>query len=330
MQMRGFPNGRRPSGSMVVAMAAVVIACAGSATAASLITGKQIKDGSLTGADLKNRSLGAKDLSRHARDELEGRRGPRGAEGPTGARGPAGPQGATGPQGPPGAAATFSAAKWGVIARNVYGSPVADLRVGPWGRAPGADAATEEPPYGIGSLGLAVNDAPTGAPESDGEKASFGNETDFAGLDVSAITALSVSVFATAEGSDDPAEVSMPNIAIEVDPDVSNGPTPVNYTSLVYLPPQPSETNRWQSYDATAVGAWFASGTAGTVTGCTGIDPCSFADLSDALGPDAEITLSVAIAKGRDGTFVGAVDGLRVNDTVYDFEPLGVRELPVP
>ena len=34
--------------------------------------------------------------------------------------------------------------------------------------------------------------------------------------------------------------------------------------------------------------------------------------------------LSVAVSKGRDYFWSGAVDGLRVNDTVFDFEERGV------
>jgi hypothetical protein len=30
------------------------------------------------------------------------------------------------------------------------------------------------------------------------------------------------------------------------------------------------------------------------------------------------------VAKGRDNEFTGAVDAVRVNDAVYDFEPEGV------
>jgi hypothetical protein len=41
---------------------AVVIASAGSATAASVITGRQIKNGTITSADIKNRSVSTRDL----------------------------------------------------------------------------------------------------------------------------------------------------------------------------------------------------------------------------------------------------------------------------
>jgi hypothetical protein len=53
---------RKISPSLVVSTAAVVIASAGSATAATLITGKQIKDGTITSRDVRNRSLTGADI----------------------------------------------------------------------------------------------------------------------------------------------------------------------------------------------------------------------------------------------------------------------------
>ena len=66
---------------------------AGTAGAAKLITGKQVKNGSLTGADIKAGSLGTDRLSPGARASLKGDAGPAGAVGP---QGPAGADGADG------------------------------------------------------------------------------------------------------------------------------------------------------------------------------------------------------------------------------------------
>ena len=44
-----------------------------------------------------------------------------------------------------------------------------------------------------------------------------------------------------------------------------------------------------------------------------------------AFYPNASL-LTVQLTKGRDYAFSGAVDALQLNDTVYDFEPLGVTE----
>lgn len=63
----------------------MVVSASGAATAATLITGKNIKDGTVTSADIKNGTLKLADLSPGAR-----------------VKGPAGPTGRTGQQGAPG------------------------------------------------------------------------------------------------------------------------------------------------------------------------------------------------------------------------------------
>lgn len=78
----------------------LALGLAGSAgAAATLITGKQIKDSSLTGKDVKDGSLSAKDF---AKGQL-----PAGAKGEAGAAGPAGPAGPAGAKGDPTYTATF-------------------------------------------------------------------------------------------------------------------------------------------------------------------------------------------------------------------------------
>jgi hypothetical protein len=86
---------RRVSPSLVVAIVAVVLAGAGSAVAARLITGKQIKNGTIQLVD----------LSPSAREQLSGARGPRGGVGPQGSQGPAGTPGS--PQAEPWKALPF-------------------------------------------------------------------------------------------------------------------------------------------------------------------------------------------------------------------------------
>jgi hypothetical protein len=81
----------------------VMVATAATAGATSLITGRQIKDG----------TVAAKDLSKAVRKQLakHGRAGAVGPQGPVGATGPMGPQGAQGPSGvPPNQTIEFSAA----------------------------------------------------------------------------------------------------------------------------------------------------------------------------------------------------------------------------
>jgi Collagen triple helix repeat (20 copies) len=76
-----------------VAVVALLLAAA-TAGAQSLFDGGDIRNNSLTGADIKNGSVQVSDLSRSARRALQGARG---------ARGPRGPQGLPGAQGIAGA-----------------------------------------------------------------------------------------------------------------------------------------------------------------------------------------------------------------------------------
>jgi hypothetical protein len=61
-------------------LVALLVVSGSSATAASLITGKQIKDGSVTGKDVRNRSLTPADF-------LGSVRGKPGPQGPAGRQG---------------------------------------------------------------------------------------------------------------------------------------------------------------------------------------------------------------------------------------------------
>ena len=85
--------------TVLVAALALMLAAGTGATASLMISGKQIKDNSVTSQDIKNKSLKVKDLSRKAQVKLKGRTGATGATGATGPAGPAGPAGATGPAG---------------------------------------------------------------------------------------------------------------------------------------------------------------------------------------------------------------------------------------
>jgi len=78
---------------VVLGIVAVVLAGSTGAFAAAKITGAQIKDNTITGRDIKNRSIGTADLSRAAARALKGEPGPAGPPGPQGVPGPAGPAG---------------------------------------------------------------------------------------------------------------------------------------------------------------------------------------------------------------------------------------------
>ena len=102
---------------VVVAIAAALAASTATATATTMITGAQIKNGSVSGKDIRDGSLAKRDLSAAVRKRLrragpasgpqgatggQGAQGPRGgpgAAGPVGERGPVGPAGPAGPQG---------------------------------------------------------------------------------------------------------------------------------------------------------------------------------------------------------------------------------------
>jgi hypothetical protein len=219
---------------------------------------------------------------------------------------------------------------WGIITRNTIGSGVADLRAGPYGSF-GVTGAAAKPPFGNGSLGIEVSDNATtqGSPQ---EKVSFGNEVDFYSDPVTGPGGLNRAgfrVFQSGENADiNPS--NMPDITLEIDPNVST----VNYTSMVWVPDPAPVTNRWTGFlDAATTGFWyFTNGTTATATGCGQADNCSLADAKAGLvsannGSGPATIDTVAVSKGRDDEYVGAVDGLRINDNVYDFEPYGVETL---
>jgi len=213
---------------------------------------------------------------------------------------------------------------WGVIDRNTIGSAVAELRTGPYGSF-GVTGPFASPPRGVGSLGIQVSDnATTQSPSA--EKVAFGNEVDFYGNPVSGLSQVGFRVFQTQENADINSR-NMPNITLEIDPNVGTS----NYTSMVWVPDPAPVTNRWTGLlNATTTGDWYFTGSAGTVTGCNQSTMCSFSAAQAALvtfnnGSGPATIDTVAIAKGRDNTWAGAVDNLRINNQVFDFEPYGVR-----
>ena len=243
-----------------------------------------------------------------------------GAKGDPGAPGPSGPAGPKGDQGVPGTV-VYDGAHWGLIDRNTIGSPVGALRSGPY-------EGTSTPPLGIGSLGFSVKDGT--------EKVAFGNEIDFFGQPVTGITAVGFHVFWTGEDKAIGAD-NLPNITFEVDPTGTANATGPNYSSLVFVPfGAPLLTNRFNAIDATSATAgwwYFTNGTTASTTGCGQAGPlCSFADLQTAVAqkyPEMSV-ISLAVGKGRDSAWNGAVDALQYNGSVYDFEPFGVTATPAP
>lgn len=103
---------RLPSPAMVVALIALLVATAGSALAGhggphqrNFVNAVDVQDGSLTGVDIKNKSLTRADFRGSVRGP-RGLRGPPGQNGAQGPRGDTGPQGQKGDRGDPGPAGT--------------------------------------------------------------------------------------------------------------------------------------------------------------------------------------------------------------------------------
>ena len=154
---------------------------------------------------------------------------------------------------------------------------------------------------------------------------------DFAGDPVSGLNQVGFSYFVTGEDLGRYAG-NTPNITLEINPSVAGK----DYTSMIYVPANPAPTQQaWVADDADAnpggtSGWWFSNGSVSSATGCTQASFCSLAQAQAALvaqndgGPAAAIG-SVAVAKGKDYQYQGAVDALRINDEVFDFEPFGVN-----
>ena len=91
----------RPSAAIAVAVVAIVIAMAGSATAAGLITGSEIKNNTVTATDIRDATIKSNDVRDHSllADDFKPGQLPAGARGLTGATGPRGAAGAAGRDG---------------------------------------------------------------------------------------------------------------------------------------------------------------------------------------------------------------------------------------
>jgi hypothetical protein len=120
MRLIGKARSATPLAVLMAVVATLLVSGGTYAAAATLITGKQVKDNSLTSRDVKNNSLTSRDVksrSLHGNDirngtltaklfkrgtllrGLKGATGGRGGTGATGARGASGARGEPGPQG---------------------------------------------------------------------------------------------------------------------------------------------------------------------------------------------------------------------------------------
>lgn len=90
---------RRLTPTLIIAAACLVLGSTGGAVAGTVITGKQIKNNTITSVDIKDKSLRTKDLANGTIKRLKGTDGDQGEQGPIGRPGE---QGEPGPQGPAG------------------------------------------------------------------------------------------------------------------------------------------------------------------------------------------------------------------------------------
>ena len=301
----------RSRGVVVLAAAAVLAVGAGSgAVAGAMITGKDIKNrtiesqdlkrGAVTTTKVKNRTLRLKDLNAEVTDKL----------GKGGAAGPQGPQGSQGPQGPKGAdgTASYAGPNWSIVDRNVMGNGDSYLRSGP------TAGTTVRPPMGVGSLGIRTGSAT--------DKASFGNQVDFAGQTLASITSVSFWEFTTRENRRDnltnPTPDNLASVAFEINPNNSAQ----TFSTLNYVPHN-LPANVWTKV-TTDTKDWWLTGAAGAATNCNDVTYCTLEQIKAAL-PNATL-YTVQVGKGRDNPFSGAIDALQIGAKVYDFEPFGVIE----
>lgn len=121
----------------------------------------------------------------------------------------------------------------------------------------------------------------------------------------------------------------MPSIRFEIDPHAAGGTTTA-FSTLVFTPTANSPAGKWTHIDATTEGRWGLTGnqfnSPATAANCGLNGPeCSFAELQAFLATGTGATIfTVAVGKGKDFAFEGAVDGLEINGDTVNFEPNSV------
>jgi hypothetical protein len=113
MNLRTLLRARRPSPAMAVALLALLLATAGTASAATKLlisSSSQIRNGTIKTAD----------LAKGTRTALRGQKGATGAPGPQGLRGEPGPKGDTGAKGEPGTSVFAGSIPSGTTVRGYF------------------------------------------------------------------------------------------------------------------------------------------------------------------------------------------------------------------
>jgi hypothetical protein len=290
---------------------ALVVGVSGTALGAHLITSADVKDNSLQSVDIKNGTLQAEDMANGAvtnpklnDNSVDSSKIKNGSVGLDDLSSSAKSSLKT----------TYAGPNWSIVDRNVVGNGDSYLRAGPSFSVGGV---TSNPPLGIGSLGMRTG--------SSTDKATFGDQVDYAGVDFSTITKVEYWAFTTGENiTAGGSSVNLPNIQFELNPNLNA--TPSSFTTASFDPAAGSNNPGWNDIDAVTSGTWFLTGAAGTATGCTQASECTFAQLQTALndGGNPATIFTVQFSKGQDFAYSGAVDDLTINNTTYDFEPFGV------
>ena len=341
-----YLKGLRPTPSLIVSIIALVIACAGGAYAAATITGSDIKNNSLKSNEVKNKTLKKKDLQQEAAQAAHGQAA---LTVPTEPMVPTVPMARTVPTVPPvPTAQTVPMAQTALngdrpripsgaqIVRNNDGSPTGGSS---------ADGARSEPPLGdeitearversgTATHGIAANDDGTA---SGTEKASFGKWSTSPVIRERHQPGSVIRVLTTGEDNAGPGNPNMH--AEDRDPSgLANEVTP----SMVYVQHPLSRTRasgsherrRTQSGETPVAGFyqrrcghrhWLR---ARTRRG----DFCTLAQAKTALVANNDGGCACGrsdrsrVGKGRDYAYQAHSDALRINNTVYDFEPEGVN-----
>ncbi len=320
--------------TIVLSATLLVIGVSSGAVAAQLITGKDVKDGSLTTSDIKNGTLTTQDLKNGAVsiDKLKAdavgtdkiKTGAVGhhklkanavdsskiKDGSVGTHDLADGS-VTANKLAPGAVA-FPQTLWGPMIRNQVGAARSTLATGPG-----------TPPMGSGSLHLSV----TGTPD----RAAFGDSIDFAGVPLSGITGLGYASY-----NPDAVPAVRPSLRIEINPHLVNDATfggVFEFSTLTYEP-DPGATGWVTHANIQNDNNWYLSGDAATATGCvnTPAGLCTLTEVRDRLDasgdPDTAppaISTGVYFSLGSGiAATTGAVDKFVFNSFVFDFEPSGV------
>jgi hypothetical protein len=280
----------------------------GAAVAAKMITGKQIKNGTVTTKDVKNNNLKSKDLKNGTVSSKD-------IKNKTVATGDLANGSVTASKIAPGAIA-FPNSLWGTVIRNQQGAAESNVQAGPGGQ-----------PLGDGSLRLFVTAAP--------DLAAFGNSFDFAAFPIADITDLSYATF-----NPDAAPAVRPSLRVELNPHLVADDTFEGITEFTTLIHEPANgTTGWQEHTGILDDAdWYLTGTEGEDMGCTQSTPCTFTEIQqtlvdstddDPLAPAVSSGVYFALGAGVAESTDTAVDAFVFNGFQFDFEPMGVFVTPV-